>query len=367
VINFSYGYTGGPHDGSGELASYIRQRIDQRPKPTALVLPAGNTFQSALNGRIEPDGSNPNLLDATIPWRIQANDRTASPLELWFAPGAALTALALKVIDPTGFTAASLIQGELLNPSSQFVVRNRDGEVVGHIYRDDTSARPCLVLELVPSETLGSEPQAAAGLWRIELRSDTASALNGGIDCRLQRDFDPMNHYQGARQSYFDTGEDLFDKTGVLKTDDDPKGLLRRYGTLNDLATNASHTIVVGAAYQDRDTPAPYSSAGPVSGAEPTVDCLWPAETNRVLSGLRGAGTRSGALFRLSGTSTAAPGIARAIADVYREKRAVKPVPANLQFGPVNALEVGLRLRVNVTGRTKSRRGRFGFKPTPIV
>lgn len=364
VINFSYGYTGGPHDGSGVLASHIRQLIDQRAKPTALVLPAGNTFQSALNLRVEPETKHPDRLQKTIPWRIQANDRTGSPLELWFAPGAALSALELNIIDPTGFTAASLIQGELIDPSAQFEVRNRDGEVVGRLYRNDAGSRPCLVLELVPSETSGGEPQAEAGLWRIDLRSDQAMALRGGIDCRLQRDFDPMNHYQGARQSYFDTGEELFDDTGVLKRDDDPKALLRRYGTLNDLATDAVHTIVVGAAYEDRDTPAPYSSAGPVNGAEPTVDCLVPAES-RVLEGQRGIGTRSGATFRLSGTSTAAPRVTRAIADVYRELRAGGIIPAYLELGPVNALEAGLRPRAYVDGQTKSRSGRFGFEPKP--
>src|SRR5262249_53551548 len=47
VINFSYGYSGGRHDGETELEAAINELVELRRKctgPTALVLPSGNTF-----------------------------------------------------------------------------------------------------------------------------------------------------------------------------------------------------------------------------------------------------------------------------------------------------------------------------------
>jgi hypothetical protein len=84
-----------------------------------------------------------------------------------------------------------------------------------------------------------------------------------------------------------------------------------------------------------------------------------------VIAGLLGIGTRSGATLRLSGTSTAAQRVARAIADVCRKENAGGIVSADLQFGPVDAMKAGLLLRGNGDGRAKSRSSRFAFRPEP--
>jgi hypothetical protein len=362
IINFSYGYTGGPHDGSGALATAIRAMIDGRKSPTALVLPAGNTFQSRLNGRVEVAGE---TLSADVAWRIQPNDRTASPLEFWLAPGADPAELAVDVLDPTGFPAATLQPGDLLDPGAIFVVRNAAGADIGQIYSLTTATRRCFAIALVPSETPAGLPQAAAGRWTIRLRSKQAAALGGPIDCRIQRDFNPIGYFQGARQSYFDPGEPLYDHTGRLKTTDEPNGFLRRFGTLNDLASDAAHTIVVGARYEAADRPAPYSSAGASDGSEPAVDCTAPADTGPALAGRRGAGTRSGSSFRLSGTSVAAPGIARAFAALYRTGQPLVPPQPDEALGPVKAADLGFTPRANGTPQDTARGGRF--EPDPAT
>lgn len=360
IINFSYGSTGGPHDGSNDLATAIKALLDARDKPTVCVLPAGNTFQSQLNGQVAISAQKPK---ATVPWRVQPNDRTASPMELWLAPGADAAALALDVFDPTGFLAASLDPGDLQNAGDVFVVKNGQGIEVGRIYGFTTSTRRCVAVELAPSETAAGKPQAAAGLWRIVLRSDRPEQLHGPIHCRIHRDFNPLGYFQGARQSYFDPGEELFQPDGTLKTTDEPFGFLRRAGTLNDLATDAAHTVVVGAGYQDADQAAPYSSAGPADGAEPAVDCSAPSESGRVLAGRIGAGTRSGAGFRLSGTSVAAPIIAASYAKVYRGGRDPALPPGADALGPLGAAELGLRRRVGAKRAVTVRGGRFGYDP----
>ncbi|MGT2503920.1 hypothetical protein ACVOMS_30135 [Bradyrhizobium guangxiense] len=92
VINFSYGFSGGRHDGETELEAAINELVCKRrtraarnnddpfgPSPTALVLPAGNTFLSRLHGLITRDDFVNNAV--TLHWRVQPNDRTPSYLE----------------------------------------------------------------------------------------------------------------------------------------------------------------------------------------------------------------------------------------------------------------------------------------------
>ena len=56
VINFSYGFSGGRHDGKTELEAAIDELVIARRckgAPTALVLPSGNTFLDRLHGQID--------------------------------------------------------------------------------------------------------------------------------------------------------------------------------------------------------------------------------------------------------------------------------------------------------------------------
>ena len=87
VVNFSFGYSGGPHDGGSNLEAAVGQLIEHRRKRahTAVVLPSGNTFETRMHGRILPT----RFIDGafSFKWRIQPNDRTSSYLELWFPRG----------------------------------------------------------------------------------------------------------------------------------------------------------------------------------------------------------------------------------------------------------------------------------------
>ena len=59
VINISFGYTAGPHDGSGLLESFMDLVVQLRPN-TEIVLPAGNAHLSRCHAAID--------LAATIRW-----------------------------------------------------------------------------------------------------------------------------------------------------------------------------------------------------------------------------------------------------------------------------------------------------------
>ena len=312
VINFSYGFTGGPHDGTGLIASRLRTLIDTRIQagaPTVLTLPAGNSFQERLNGRLTPE-PDADAFAADVPWQVPASDRTSSRLELWFAAGADLDRLALDVVDPQG-TVTELAAGELGQAQAQYQLLDRRGAAVGRIWRDPHPARACIAISLAPTETPAGVTHAPAGRWIVRLRAEPAAALGGPVDIGIQRDFDPLGYRRGGRQSWLDTNEPRFDEAGRCADADAPGSILARFGSLNDLAAEASHTVVVGGFVEIDGVPAQYSSAGRLDAAPGlSVDCSAPSETGPALPGVPGAGTRSGAVVRLSGTSVAAPQVA---------------------------------------------------------
>jgi hypothetical protein len=97
---------------------------------------------------------------------------------------------------------------------------------------------------------------------------------------------------------------------------DDTGSLMSRFGTLNGIATANDTAVHVAGGYVLLDgRKSPYSSAGP-SRDYPTTqrrgpDYVLPCDESYALQGILAGGTRSGSVFRLIGTSTAAPQLAR--------------------------------------------------------
>jgi hypothetical protein len=179
---------------------------------------------------------------------------------------------------------------------------------------------------------------------------------NGPITCRIQRDTS-FGHTRGARQSYFD---DCFDETGTWARGENPeRAFVRRFGTINGLATHDSVTVV-GSCVGSSCRPARYSSAGASAGSsEPgTVHYSAPSETSYAVAGVPAAGTRSGAVFHMSGTSTASPQVAREFAigylrsDILRFETHVSATahPQELLGSPIETANEADRARLG--GRT---------------
>ncbi len=330
VINFSYGFTGGPHGGRDRLERALRALVRRREAleaPTYLVMPAGNSFLSALHGEITAERLRPaadGTPDAfTIPWRIQPCDRTPNYLEIWLPRGARPDKIRLTVRDPDGTSLCEMKVGDRPGPIAHEGFRGANGEALGQVSLERVAVGPTrslwrFVVAVAPTEPLDPGlPAARAGLWRVELRPLGPATSIGPVSCRIQRDIDPFGYAYGARQSYFDDPLDRpFDATGRRAVGENPdEAFVRRLGTLNGLATHDAATVVGGFVEGSRK-PAAYASAGGrergAGGAR--VHLSAPTEASPALGGMRAAGARSGASMRLSGTSTAAPQVARALA-----------------------------------------------------
>lgn len=389
VINFSYGFSGGRHDGETELEAAIEELVAMRRKltgPTALVLPAGNLFLDRLHGVIDEDDFEDGA--ASFPWRLQANDRTPSYLEIWFAQTFNPVGYVVELWDPSDNCRVSLEIGSdsaeddgdprrvcaILNDKDQDV-----GQISADLHRADDRRGPeaekktgrwRVLVVMAPSEPENDcLPGIEAGKWTVVIRQGSGRSIEGyPIHCWIQRDSDPEMLRSGSRQSYFDDLKDCrYERDGSLRELDTEDAFIRRFGSLNGLATGEKTLIVagfrlglgLGSSLEDV-RPAPYSSAGPyepdspagtteppssagiAAGAsepygpaggttesyrpaetdqhdwpEASVDCSSMSDRSKVLAGTVAAGVRSGSRSFVQGTSAAAPFVARRLAEIF--------------------------------------------------
>jgi hypothetical protein len=358
VINFSYGFSGGRHDGQTELEAAINELIEKRrtrdgnPCPTALVLPAGNTFLDRLHGVLWPSDFVSD--EARFHWRIQPNDRTPCYLELWFWQGFDPNGYFVELWDPWDELQSSLeiqidpasTQGggdpiepwPVLNQAKQTV-----GEITVDLHRPDRTNPPPdrvgrwrVLIVMAPTEP--ADPglaRAQCGKWTVVVRrGPDARPLEQPIHCWIQRSTDPQSLRSGSRQSYFDDWRNVrYTREGDLAETDTEGAFVRRFGSFNGLATGDDSLVVAGyrlvgglGASIACARPALYSAAGargpedpdsPPEWPDKEVDCSSMSERSRVLAGTIAAGTRSGSLSLLDGTSGAAPFVARQLAETF--------------------------------------------------
>lgn len=343
VINFSFGFTGGPQDGSDRLEDAISRLIEMRNStvaPTQLVMPAGNHFLGALHAEIS-DANLDGKDRFDIPWRIQPGDQTANYLEIWYprekagedSPMPAPPAITGP--GDRGRAAGLKLVATMTAPPQKLWSLEIGGRVVGQVSVDkfrDNRWRAMVILAPteVPRTTPGGAP---AGLWRIEVDAGRIRGTSGIVACRIQRDQNSVHPLLRGRQSYFDhPAYRVFANDGCRQQNDESNGFTRRFGSLNGLATGEGVVVVAGVVAHSAtgpDLPAPYSAAGRLDpSSDKSVTCAAVSDHSPVLRGVRTAGTRGGSAWRLSGTSAAAPQVARA-----RALRLLRGVPVQLRIG----------------------------------
>lgn len=349
VINFSYGYSGGRHDGEVDVEAAIEELVKLRRSeigPTALVVPAGNTFLDRMH--VEIAGAAIAKAPAKLPWRLQPNDRTPSYLEIWFPDKFDASDYTIDAQDPWGTSCGVLSVGR---GRQTVLLYNRAGEPVGQISAEQQKTDSWRVLIVTaPSEPGDPElPGIDAGVWNIVIaRGEGAQVPKEAIRCWIQRDSDPLTMRSGARQSYFDDLQDerynfggsscndgrfVSQASGSLREKDTRAAFVRRFGSLNGLAAIPSAIAVAGLrlgadpfqlgvgpdSSLKQLLPARYSCAGTQRSGWPVVrvSCASMSDRSNILVGTVAAGVRSGALSIMDGTSAAAPFVARKLATVF--------------------------------------------------
>jgi hypothetical protein len=330
AINFSYGTGAGPHDGTSLIEQSVDTAAAAAQPTTRIVLPAGNSHLARGHQEIAFQ----RLQDiASLRWRVQPDDATVSILQIWLPHAGAVPSTAsrvrLSIVTPDGL--ASPLLDEV---NGWGLVLKRNGEVVceaRYSFQPTPTERGVFAIELQPTVMLlptspasHADRVAPSGVWTIRLHN----ALLGPQDrvhAWIERD-DLIHPYpRRGRQSYFDeTCYRRFDAQGRVVEEDaaQPACSVKRAGMINAIATG-ERAVVTGGFLRKELGIAPYSAGGPttpprggpLNPATRKPDAALVSDDSEVHSGVLAAGSRSGSVVAMRGTSVAAPQLTRWIAD----------------------------------------------------
>jgi hypothetical protein len=319
IINLSYGPTTGPHDGTAELEAALTALVTYydgiHNKPQLdVVLAAGNSYLTSEH--VVFTGNNQNA-DVEWTWRLPPDNTVLCFAEVWMDDAAAAGSVSVTLTSPSGdvwLTSASGVTGVTL-PTPGGTTPQVIGPIVWGYDR-------MWLLEVGPTVAAPGIMANEHGDWTIKVSHVGAGAQ---VDAYVARTDPNMGVTTGAKRSFFvdpiweRTRSAAASCTRVNGEFDNTGSLVSRFGTLNGIATAKDDSVHVAGGYVLLDgRKSPYSSAGP-SRRYPTTprvgpDFVLPCDESYALGGIRAGGNRSGAVFRLIGTSAAAPQLARELA-----------------------------------------------------
>jgi hypothetical protein len=324
VINLSYGMTAGPHDGTHEIEVALDTIVSAHNKangdaPMQVVLPSGNSHLARVHARI----SFKNVpQEATLTWRVLPDDLTPSFLEVWLptTPSSApASRIAISIVTPAGLESPALVE----NDSSIIQLKSAAHVLceARYHFHPVTTRRGMFLIALQPTHRLEpSGAKAPFGTWKIKLKN--LSLPRGAVvEAWVQRDDTPFGYAPRGRQSFLeDECYERFDYAGREIEEDDRVCCIQRSGTINTIATGKS-TVVIGGLLSKELRPPRYSAGGPVTTPATAKtphregpDALTVSDNSVAKPGVLAAGTRSGSVVSINGTSVAAPQITRWIA-----------------------------------------------------
>ncbi|MEM9580333.1 MAG: S8 family serine peptidase [Pseudomonadota bacterium] len=331
VLNFSFGNFSGPHDGTGEIDFLLEQFITQGgAQLRKIVLPAGNGNLSRTHAEV-PLKPRKNKRSRKLRLVSPPDDRTASHVQFWIPRDASHVAR-FRATPPGGPKSPVLSSQE--GTPAELVLRNGSGDIIARLTRSHIPApvNRCLIsLSFNPTESLTpSNALMRAGHWKIAIKGagcdgmDAAEVLDtDAVQSWIRRDETVPGFAPGGRQPRFEDARYKTRGTFGRPLATDPKrtrSLIRREGTLSGYATGA-FPVVVAALEAKTKQLSTYSASGPLSpGPDQTPTRIGPdvaarGDDSAILRGVISAGSASGSFVRMSGTSVAAPAVARAVAD----------------------------------------------------
>lgn len=319
VINISYGITDGPHDGTHIVERAIDHIVagwrELFGVEARVVIASGNSYLDRLHAEVRFQDQQQSVV---IPWRVQPDGQTASVVEVWLPPGAAPESrISLRVAAPRGMGGTAAL-GEIPGGSSQWVV-NDDVLCEADYFRfPEPTGRGMFRIYVQPTaRTDAPGPVAPAGLWHVILQNEGLAAADV-VHAWVRRSEAPYGYPRRGRQSYFDDpAYRRFDGAGREIEVDQSGSIVKRAATINGLATGVEPAVVGGVERKELQ-PSEYSAGGPAAERD-GPDALTVSEDSEVHRGVLAAGTRSGSVVAMNGTSVAAPRLAREIARILAE------------------------------------------------
>jgi subtilisin family serine protease len=306
VINMSYGTNAGAHDGTSILESAFDELMHIRDGRLAIVMPAGNQYESRGHAHFSLESKQP---EQTLNWRLQPDDASPNFLEIW--PDAELASdIEITVTSPSG---------QLQKPKMVSKVKSQyedaSGKVIWGIFSPTPNAQSkskrvwLLAMASTRKRYGDNNPVVEHGCWKIKISLKKGSKQRGSVHAWIERDDFVAGYRKRGRQSYFEDA--CYEKFGqsYLEPKDLDASYIKRSGSFNSVA-NGAHPFVVGAWVRKTDQVAAYSGASPAFGRK-GPDCVAQGEATKNLHGIRSIGNFGTTVVRASGTSFAAPIVTR--------------------------------------------------------
>lgn len=324
IVNMSLGVTAGPKRGGSFVEAWIAHEIarykDVTKAEARVVIAYGNAYRSRQIAYSSiPKGSH-----ATVQWRIQPDDRTASHLEVRSSdrvavtlntPGGQSTTFPCPLDRRRVLTDDGHIVALVQNRADPAMQADPCGPTDPHVEMTDTG----MLVSVAPTSSLDAAPTAPAGLWSITLTNDSDAEVE--VSLQIQRDDNLPGVGVGGRQSYLDDEASwVWDPETRDFTAPGDTPITRQATHAADATSPDPQILTVGAAragrrYRPTRSTASGTEAGFLSRSTgPTVAAV--AEDGPSRPGLRGTGVLSGSVVRFGGTSAAAPLVARALARI---------------------------------------------------
>lgn len=310
TANISFGTLAGPHDGTSLLEAAMDQLVNLLRGRLKIALAAGNSYQM----RTHANTTLAKNKSAKLHWCVLPDDSTQSFVELWVEEDR--EGLEIEITPPGQAALPPLKFGQ-----SGMWANGGKQPLCALIYPKTVAAGrrgTCALLAVSP--TFSFEKNAAtapSGLWQIKLTNTGTKAVT--VDAYVERDDVVIGTRSGARQSHFE--DEWYDTSGnpdsFVDHPDNPS-LIRRDGNFNSIATG-DKTVSVGGiritgskwAHYSPRKPDPDAARPQRPGVGTVPDAEGFSDENPATLGVKGAGTRSSAVVRLRGTSSASPQEAR--------------------------------------------------------
>jgi hypothetical protein len=315
LVNVSYGPTTGPHDGTAELERALTDLVTiyngslGKPK-LEIFLPAGNAYLS--DGHVAFTNNTNQPADAEWTWRLPPDNTVLCFAEVW-TDNASASGITVTLTSPSG-AAFSSTTGPIPPPMGAIPLPPYTGVYAPLVWGGHTmwllSVEPTIATSAVVAEH---------GDWTVKV---AGIGVNAEIHAYVARTDPNMGVRTGARRSYFVDPNWEVTRSAAASCMyangefDNTRSLVRRFGTLNGIATGMDASVHVAGGYIIANgRKSPYSSAGPARPGPYALrlgpDYVLPCDESYALGGIRAGGNRSGSVFRLIGTSVAAPQLAR--------------------------------------------------------
>jgi len=294
LINLSYGSIAGPHDGTSMFEQAIdticTRYGDTRTGKVDIVVAAGNTRGKRIHAQRTIGPGHPGSFRFFTP----PDNPRESYLELWIPKmkDGLLAGVAITVTSPTGAQITA-------HAGEAHLLKLEPGRApcagIAFSHRVSQGTKGTMFLLLVrPTQTTARTDRAPSGVWELSVTANCKIDIHGWVERN-----DMVVHHRRNQQACF-----VEDPDCPQHVNDD-----RTFSS----AAGGKRAIVVGAVRHNDGTIANYCGVDlRVAATKPNWFAA--SDTSPAMPGVLVSGFYSGTTTRMSGTSVAAPRVARLLA-----------------------------------------------------